>query len=64
MTVRLQRTSHRTCPWTVVYSDLPEISTLGPFEKNILTLDIARNKLKLQVEMLKKVWSNLKQIDE
>ncbi|XP_043521519.1 E3 ubiquitin-protein ligase FANCL isoform X1 [Frieseomelitta varia] len=64
VTVRLQRTSHRTCPWTVVYSDLPEISTLGPFERNISTLDIARNKLKLQVEMLKKVWSNLKQIDE
>lgn len=64
VTVKLQRTSHRTCPWTVVYSDLPEISTLGPFEKNISTLDIARNKLKLQVEMLKKAWSNLEQIDK
>lgn len=64
MTVKLQRTSHRTCPWTVVHSDLPEISTLGPFEKNISTLDIARNKLKLQVEMLEKAWSNLRQIDK
>ncbi|XP_076478160.1 E3 ubiquitin-protein ligase Fancl isoform X3 [Bombus vancouverensis nearcticus] len=62
--VRLQKTSHRTCPWTVVYSDLPEIPSLGPFEKNISTLNIARNKLRLQVEMLEKSWSNLKQIDQ
>lgn len=62
--IKLQRINHRTCSWTVVDSDLPEIPALGPFEKNISTLVIARNKLKLQVEILEKAWSNLKQIDE
>ncbi|XP_076754719.1 E3 ubiquitin-protein ligase Fancl [Xylocopa sonorina] len=62
MAVQLKRTNHGK--WTVIYTDLPEIPNLGPFENNISTLMIARNKLKLQVEMLEKSWSNLKQIDE
>ncbi|XP_034186444.1 E3 ubiquitin-protein ligase Fancl isoform X2 [Osmia lignaria lignaria] len=44
--------------------DLPEIPALGPFEKNVSTLIVARNKFRLQVEILEKAWSNLKQIDE
>ncbi|XP_031775507.1 E3 ubiquitin-protein ligase FANCL isoform X2 [Apis florea] len=62
--IKLQRINHRTYSWTVVDSDLPEIPALGPFKKNISTLIIARNILKLQVEILEKTWSNLKQIDE
>ncbi|XP_017792424.1 PREDICTED: E3 ubiquitin-protein ligase FANCL [Habropoda laboriosa] len=62
--VELQRTKYGTYPWTVIYSDLPEIPAFGPFEKNLSTLAIARNKFKLQVEILKETWSNLKKIDK
>ncbi|XP_076643462.1 E3 ubiquitin-protein ligase Fancl [Halictus rubicundus] len=62
--LKLQRTKNRVRPWTVIYSDLPEIPSFGPFEKNVSTLNIARNKFKLQVEMLKTAWLNLQQIDK
>ncbi|XP_012144365.2 E3 ubiquitin-protein ligase Fancl isoform X1 [Megachile rotundata] len=62
--IKLQKTKYGIYPWTVIDSDLPEIPAFGPFQNNISTLLVARNKLKLQVEMLEKVWSNLKQIDE
>ncbi|CAK9831559.1 E3 ubiquitin-protein ligase FANCL [Anthophora retusa] len=64
VTVQLQRTKFGTYPWTVIYSDLPEIPAFGPFEKNLSTLTVARNKLKLQIEILEEAWSNLKRIDK
>ncbi|XP_076163567.1 E3 ubiquitin-protein ligase Fancl [Ptiloglossa arizonensis] len=64
VSLKLQRTKDRIYPWTVIYSDLPEIHSFGPFEKNISTLSIARNKFKLQVEILQNAWTNLRQIDE
>ncbi|XP_029040267.2 E3 ubiquitin-protein ligase FANCL isoform X2 [Osmia bicornis bicornis] len=62
--IKLQKVKYGMHPWSVVYSDLPEIPALGPFEKNVSTLIVARNKFRLQVEILEKAWSNLKQIDE
>ncbi|XP_076278688.1 E3 ubiquitin-protein ligase Fancl [Lasioglossum baleicum] len=62
--LKLQRTKSRVRPWTVIYSDLPEIPGFGPFEKNVSTLNIARSKFKVQVEMLKTAWLNLQQIDK
>ncbi|CAK9798168.1 E3 ubiquitin-protein ligase FANCL [Anthophora plagiata] len=64
VTVQLQRTKYGTYPWTVIYSDLPEIPAFGPFEKNLSTLAVARNKLKLQIEILEEAWSNLTKIDK
>ncbi|XP_078050577.1 E3 ubiquitin-protein ligase Fancl isoform X2 [Augochlora pura] len=64
VSLQLQRTKCRLRPWTVIQSDLPEIPGFGPFEKNVTTLNAARNKFKLQVEMLETTWSNLQQIDE
>lgn len=64
MSVKLKRIKNSTCPWAVIHSDLPEILGFGSFDKNVLNLTIARNKLKLQIEILEKVWSNLRQIDE
>ncbi|XP_043262653.1 E3 ubiquitin-protein ligase FANCL isoform X2 [Colletes gigas] len=64
VSLTLQRTKYRACPWIVIHSDLPEIPAFGPFEKNLSTLIIARNKFKLQVEILENAWSNLRQIDE
>ncbi|XP_076618607.1 E3 ubiquitin-protein ligase Fancl isoform X2 [Colletes latitarsis] len=64
VSLKLQRTKYRACPWIVIHSDLPEIPAFGPFEKNLSTLIIARNKFKLQVEILENAWSNLRQIDE
>lgn len=62
--IKLQKVKYGMHPWSVVYSDLPEIPAFGPFERNVSTLIVARNKFKLQVEILEKAWSNLKQIDE
>ncbi|XP_054001594.1 E3 ubiquitin-protein ligase FANCL [Hylaeus anthracinus] len=64
VSLKLQRTKHRPNPWKVIYSDLPEISAFGPFERNLSTLIIAKNKFKLQVEILENTWSNLRLIDE
>lgn len=64
VTVKLQRAIFGPHPWTVVSCDLPEIPDLGPFENNLDTLTIARNKLKRQVEIFEKAWLKLKQIDE
>ncbi|XP_031841771.1 E3 ubiquitin-protein ligase Fancl isoform X2 [Nomia melanderi] len=62
--IKLQRTKCTASPWDVIYSDLPEIPSFGPFKKNLSTLMIARNKFKLQVEMLEATWLNLQQIDK
>ncbi|XP_033338653.2 E3 ubiquitin-protein ligase Fancl [Megalopta genalis] len=64
VSLQLQRTKCSLRPWIVIQSDLPEIPGFCPFEKNVLTLNVARNKFKLQVEMLKTTWSNLQQIDK
>ncbi|XP_076233600.1 E3 ubiquitin-protein ligase Fancl isoform X2 [Calliopsis andreniformis] len=64
VSLKLQRTKEKKCPWTVIHSDLPEIPTFGPFEKNLSTLTIAKNKFKFQVEILERAWLYLKQIDK
>ncbi|XP_017877086.1 E3 ubiquitin-protein ligase FANCL, partial [Ceratina calcarata] len=64
VTLKLRRPKRETCPWTIVHSDLPDVSELGSFDKNIPNLAAARNKLKSQVQILERAWWNLKEIDE
>lgn len=64
VSVTLQRCNSTELPWKVIASDLPNISLFEGFEKNVANLNVAKTKFKWQVEILRKAWEQLEEIDE
>ncbi|XP_072760855.1 E3 ubiquitin-protein ligase FANCL [Anoplolepis gracilipes] len=64
VSVTLQRCNSAELPWKVIASDLPNNPVFEGFEKNVTNLSVAKTKFKWQVEVLKKAWEQLEEIDE
>ncbi|XP_029174028.1 E3 ubiquitin-protein ligase FANCL [Nylanderia fulva] len=64
VSITLQRCNNTELPWTVIASDLPNIPSFEGFEKNVTNLSVAKTKFKWQVEILRKAWEQLEEIDE
>lgn len=64
VSVTLQRCNSTELPWKVIASDLPNIPLFEGFEKNVTNLSVAKTKFKWQVEILRKAWEQLEEIDE
>lgn len=64
VSVTLQRCNSTELPWKVIASDLPNFPIFEGFEKNVTNLSVAKTKFKWQVEVLRKAWEELEEIDE